>query len=358
MPMPGSQQSDTLEAAYFLHSSRWFFRLAFAGIAMAGLIPAFKGRQKWWPLSTLLIAAMLIWIFNFQMAADIIFKQPEKLTMLSRSENLLPDSALVLGIGDAGEARAYPLRFLTYHHQVQDTLAGKPVIVTYCSVCRSGRVFEPLVKGNPETFRLVGMDQFNAMFEDKTTKSWWQQATGEAVAGPLKGAVLPEIPASQMTLGQWLELFPNSLVMQADQYAQAEYDSLGKYERGTGASDLTQTDSLSWQKKSWVVGIHTEHGSKAYDWNRLKKERLIQDKVGNTRLVLALASDNHSFAAFEVPENAADFLVRHDTLFSGDLKFDFYGRNTQDPAMKLKRIPAYQEFWHSWQTFNPGTSTY
>jgi hypothetical protein len=49
-------------------------------------------------------------------------------------------------------------------------------------------VFSPVVDGRSETFRLVGMDHFNAMFEDASTHSWWRQANGEAIAGPSKGS--------------------------------------------------------------------------------------------------------------------------------------------------------------------------
>ena len=69
---------------------------------------------------------------------------------------------------------------------------------------------DPFVNGKKESFRLVGMDHFNAMFEDKTTKSWWYQATGEAIAGPLKNKTLTEIPSQQMTLSAWLRQYPNS----------------------------------------------------------------------------------------------------------------------------------------------------
>jgi hypothetical protein len=65
-------------------------------------------------------------------------------------------------------------------------------MITYCTVCRTGRVFEPVVNGKFEKFRLVGMDHFNAMFEDVTTKSWWRQVTGEAITGKLKGQQLPK----------------------------------------------------------------------------------------------------------------------------------------------------------------------
>lgn len=59
-------------------------------------------------------------------------------------------------------------------------------MVTYCTVCRTGRVYSPMVNGKLETFRLVGMDHFNAMFEDASTKSWWRQSNGDCIAGPLK----------------------------------------------------------------------------------------------------------------------------------------------------------------------------
>ena len=43
----------------------------------------------------------------------------------------LPDEDLVLGLEWMGEARAYPIRMLTYHHIVNDTIAGRPLLVTY-----------------------------------------------------------------------------------------------------------------------------------------------------------------------------------------------------------------------------------
>ena len=54
------------------------------------------------------------------------------------------------------------------------------------------------------------------LLEDVRTGSWWRQANGEAVAGPLKGTMMEELPSRQVSLRQWLQLYPHSLVMQAD----------------------------------------------------------------------------------------------------------------------------------------------
>lgn len=116
-----------------------------------------------------------------------MFYQPSHKYFAAGSANTVATDRLVLGVAINGEAKAYPIQFIGYHHQVADTVGNTPVIVTYCTVCRTGRVFSPELNGKKEIFRLVGMDHFNAMFEDATTKSWWQQATGMAIAGPLKG---------------------------------------------------------------------------------------------------------------------------------------------------------------------------
>ena len=43
----------------------------------------------------------------------------------------LPAEDLILGLQLLGEARAYPVRMLTYHHIVNDTVSGRPVLITY-----------------------------------------------------------------------------------------------------------------------------------------------------------------------------------------------------------------------------------
>jgi hypothetical protein len=293
---------------------------------------------------------------NFKMAADAMFKQPKQLLLASADKNKVDSNRLVIGVSINGQAKAYPIRFLGYHHQVQDTIGGKPVIVTYCTVCRTGRVFESIVNGHPETFRLVGMDHFNAMFEDATTKSWWRQATGEAITGKLKGQRLPEVFSTQTSLANWLALNPSSLIMQADSAFIKSYSKTSKYEDGTSRDALTGTDSLSWKDKSWVIGIKAGKESKAYDWNRLIKERIIHDKINTTPLLLVVAADDKSFFAFENPEQDS-FTLRNDTLILNDHHYRIDGKGI-DTSFSLQSLPASQEFWHSWQTFNPATGKY
>ena len=356
MPMPGSQRMNSIDLAYLLYGWRWIFRILFLIMMVAGFFLS-QWQRKWVLLFPIGFLIALVYMANFKMAADHMFHKTNHLVLASAASNKVDSNRLVIGIEINGHAKAYPIQFLGYHHQVMDTVDGKPVMVTYCTVCRSARVYEPIVNGRQEEFRLVGMDHFNAMFEDKTTKSWWRQETGEAIAGKLKGYKLPETYSVQTSLGKWLQLHPNSLVMQEDVSFKDSYDSTFKYESGKSKSSLTGTDSLSWKEKSWVVGIEVGNETKAYDWNRLKTERIIYDKIDDVPLLLVLAGDNKSFFALERSAENERFILNKDTLISGQQKYRIDG-SAIDGGADLSPLPAYQEFWHSWRTFHPTTKKY
>ncbi len=353
MPMPGSQRMNSIGLAYFLYSWRWLFRALFASLLLIGLFKT-NWKRRWTVSIPLVLLAVVIYMANFQMAADAMFKQPEKIVLATSKTNTVDSNRLVIGVVNDGVAKAYPIRFLGYHHFVYDSINGKNILVTYCTVCRTGRVFEPLVNGRPEKFRLVGMDHFNAMLEDATTKSWWRQSTGEAIAGTLKGTKLAEVYSTQTTLSEWLQLYPASLIMQADQRSLTKYDTTLKYEEGRSKSKLTGTDSLSWKQKSWVVGVKRGNDYKAFDWNELKQKRVLQSAIGSSDMFLVLAADGKSFFAYQNPLNARVYLD-NDTLTIQGKRYRLNGQGI-DTALVLTPVKAYQEFWYSWQTFQPGTS--
>lgn len=357
MPLPGSQRIRSLEAAYLIYQWRWPVRAILGALTLAGAVGRLRsGGARRVVGVGLGLAAVVAYMVNFRMAADQIFRQPSRVTLAPRERNQVALDRLVVGIEVGGKARAYPLQFIGYHHQVRDTIAGRPILVSYCTVCRTGRVFRPEVDGVAETFRLVGMDRFNAMFEDRTTGTWWRQANGQAVVGPRKGATLAEIPSHQMSLQTWLSLYPASLVMQADSAFLGEYAKDYAYENGTSRKALTGTDPRSWQEKSWVIGIEADGKSRAYDWNRLGLEGVINDVVGHTPIVLAVASDGVSFFAFVRPDTATRFSLLADSLRAPD--GTPYAFNGKSRSGTLVPINASQEFWHSWRTFHPDTDRY
>ena len=331
MPFPGSQRADTINQAYFINKYIWSIRiLGFMMLAPFGW-RILNNRALWKKLVLvvlLMVYGAVFFLVNFRFLADKMFSQPVHKDLVTVNGNRVESSKLVIGVVINGQAKAYPIEVIGYHHLVTDTVGGQPVLITYCTVCRTGRVYSPFVNGKFQHFRLVGMDHFNALFEDGETKSWWRQATGVAAAGKLKGTALKELFSRQVRLGAWIRDYPNTLILQPDSFFAKQYKDLDGFDQGTVKSTLEKRDSGSWNLKSWVLGVSVEGHSKAYDWNELVKRRVIHDTLENIPLVIELEEDGVSFHAWKGQGN------------------------------ELIPVPAYQEFWQSWQYFHPGTSVY
>ena len=81
--------------------------------------------------------------------------------------------------------------------------------------------------------------------------------------------------------------------------------------------------------------------SKAYNWNRLRRERAINDELGGRPIVVAIASDSASFFAFERPDSSARFVLRGYSLVTFNGTYAFNGRGSSGA---LKPVFASQEF--------------
>ena len=126
----------------------------------------------------------------------------------------LDDVEPVIGLAIDGDARAYPLRILTWHEIVNDTVGGLPVIVTYCPLCNAALVFERTVAGEAVEFGTTGKLRHSDMIMyDRATDSWWQQFTGEAIAGERLGTTLPLVASRLESWGEFRERHPGGRVL-------------------------------------------------------------------------------------------------------------------------------------------------
>ena len=367
MPMPGSQNFDSIEIAYFLGSNKWIIRLIGYLLVSVPLVLILRNGVKKEKLIIGGLTAMYLivfYVFTFQMEADKMFYQPTKVVTTSLSKNKIPDNKLVIGVVIDSVASAYPIQLIGYHHQVVDNMNGNPIMVTYCTVCRTGRIYSLIVNGKQETFRLVGMDHFNAMFEDATTKSWWRQSTGECIAGPLKGYKLKEFKSEQLILSAWVRIHPNTQILQPDPLFKEEFEQMDTYDKGISRGDLTKRDTTSWKNKSWVLGIQDGANAKTYDWNQLTKHRIIQDSLPNNPIVILLENDTVSFHAYSrvVNKEILIFHKKQDSIWDVNTgsKWNYEGVCV-DGKLKgnmLKSVRCYQEFLHSWEFFHPQSIRY
>ncbi len=123
----------------------------------------------------------------------------------------------VLVLDVSGRARAYPQQILIWHEIVNDTLAGRPIAVTYCPLCNSSLVFDRRVAGRTLTFGTTGnLRHSDLVMWDRQTESWWQQLTGDAVVGTLTGARLQVLASQTLSFADFRRRYSDGEVLSHD----------------------------------------------------------------------------------------------------------------------------------------------
>lgn len=135
----------------------------------------------------------------------------------------LVDSDRVIGVVVNGAARAYPLRVITWHEVVNDTLGGRPIVVTYNPLCDSTVVFDRRVAGETLELGVSGLlYNSNLLMYDRRPEargeSLWSQLQFRAIAGPAaeKGRTLALVPAVVVHWSDWLARYPDTSVLAPD----------------------------------------------------------------------------------------------------------------------------------------------
>jgi len=127
---------------------------------------------------------------------------------------LMPREPVITLEIDGEVPRAYPIRYLTWHEIVNDTVGGLPVAVTFCPLCNSGLTFDRRVNGRVLSFGVSGkLRNSDMIMYDRETESWWQQAIGEGVVGEMTGIELDQLPTWMESWGEFAARNPEGLVM-------------------------------------------------------------------------------------------------------------------------------------------------
>lgn len=149
-----------------------------------------------------------------------------KFVSVSDANDWLQDNEPGVAFSRGNTHRFYPYQILVWHEIVNDTVEGERVLVTYCPLCLTGFVFDPVVKGERVEFGTSGkLWQSNLVMYDRKTESLWPQVLGEAVVGEMTGTKLPTLPSDQILYGNWKKKFPNGEVLSRETGAIRFYGS-------------------------------------------------------------------------------------------------------------------------------------
>ncbi len=165
-PLPGSQDLESLRWVYFLGRFIGWTQLIGAAVAAIGLVGIFRSRPARKTLiwaSVVCLVALGLYLVTIRMNAPAIFQPFETVAFARGTSEALPPETLVMGITSGAAAKAYPIRLLAYHHRLDDELDGEPLWVTYCTMCRTGKIFSPMLEGRRLDFDLIGAVRYNSV---------------------------------------------------------------------------------------------------------------------------------------------------------------------------------------------------
>lgn len=153
------------------------------------------------------------------------------------------------------------------------------------------------MNGRALHFYLAGINNQNFLMRDKETGTWWQQITGKAIYGPLKGDSLELVPYDELTFGEWKSEVSDGLVLaEVPKYAK-EYESNWEPEI-LKLPVVISFPGTELKSRDVVVGLELKGVSRAYPWDTLLKQSPVMDHVAGTPLLVAVAPDKKSFRVF------------------------------------------------------------
>jgi hypothetical protein len=330
MPIvPSMQMWDSLPLSYALNKGHWIITAAGVLLVVIGLRRAWTD-ARWWSRTLMVLATLLCVgihvMYNTKMSAEAMFNEPSVVVRQDRSvESLLADTTVYLWVRQGESIAGYSLDLVAHHHKILDTVGGAHVMVTYCTMCHTGRVFSPVVQGTLQSFRLVGANKFNAVFEDASTGSWWYQATGECVVGPSKGNVFTELEAIHGTYAEMSMVYHPSQTIRITTFV-PDAASANRVEWSRGYSNTVGDTTSSAAPRALVLGVRVNGQARSYplaDLVRTMAGHVMVDTIGGTTI------------AFRVPNATSKaVVVFKDSLGSGAL------------------VNSTVEYRRSWNAFN------
>ena len=281
------------------------------------------------------------------------------------------DTDTVFGVRVGGEHRAYPVKVLSWHELLNDTLGGQPITLSFCTLCGSGILYSAVdEKGNRLVFGTSGLlYRSNKLMFDRATLSLWSNLTGEAVVGTHanQGSRLTMLPMTLTRWDTWRQRHPDTTVMVPDPAAAQRTG----YRYVEGAADQARTgvefpvwrQSNALERNARIYALRIGGEAKAYPLDKLREEGLVNDTLGGVRIVLSVDPASGAVRAYERGQRR--FATPEETplrqLRADDGSLWWIGEDSLAPdggGSPLPRVAGHVAFWFGWYAFYPETTVY
>ena len=129
------QTPQGLELAYTMRQWSPIITLLASIIIIALAITLWRSGSRWWGKTLLLLFVALsvaaAWFARQNIFEWMFNPQPSASYARAAEAAYVDEDDQVIAIEVNGDAVAYPVRQIAYHHVVEDTVGGQPVVATY-----------------------------------------------------------------------------------------------------------------------------------------------------------------------------------------------------------------------------------
>ena len=314
---------------------------------------------------------------------------PRFVNLNSGEASYLFDNDLVLGVVVNGEAKAYPHNIGWWNEIVNDVVGGQPVVVSFCPLTGTGLVFDGRGDDGRRITCGVSGQLFNnnlIMFDRRDNDTLYPQMIFRGITGQRTGQDLSLMPVIETTWRYWKELYPNTTVVSDNTGTPRDYRSY-PYIFGSGDyrfSEFPPLFSTSPRRdqnptaqlfdfKDLTLGVRFDELAKAYPFQSMGEEAVINDIVDNTPIVVVwYGAEQMAIPYFREMESGSGPLT-FEKVASSDSRFPFYMKDNEtgttwnlkgeaiEGALKgnrLQQVPAHNAFWFAWATFWQNTELF
>ena len=282
------------------------------------------------------------------------------------------------------DARAFPIQILIWHEIANAEIGGLSLVVTFCPLCNTAIAFERRLDGQVLDFGTTGRLRFsNLIMYDRQTESWWQQATGEAVAGKFAGRQLAFYPASIIAWEAFKSAHPGGQVLSRETGYNRDYGR-NPY---AGYDDVNQSPFLYTgpttpdllPPMARVVTVALNGAAVAYPYAVLQKVGVVNDNVAGAALAVFWApgtvspldagsvAGGRDIGTANVFQRELDGMLLTFTVKEGQIvdqetgsTWNILGQASDGSLAghSLTPVVAINHFWFSWAAFRPDTRVY
>lgn len=216
------------------------------------------------------------------------------------------------------------------------------------------------VNGQRLTFRAEAVWRRNMIMRDRETGSLWQQATGEALIGPLQGVTLNYLPSQRTAWADWSQEHPDSLVAQPpEKWGGALPRSTTERVLNTATNAFSppgltdHDDRLPWDEP--VIGVDLEGEAATLPLRRLQASPLVHATVGEVPVLFVRNPRNDQIHVFR-RASGERYRLQGGSVTNGDEQWDLGDAESEAHAINLTPIAYRRTRWLGWYEFHPDTT--